>query len=341
MTRSRSIGRWWMAAAAVGCVALAAVAARTARAGGPRNVEVGYEAKLPDPKDPKGQGPRIEVTVVGAPDLPTDKFTLVDVSANPPVQLKATSRRAYSQGNESVAIAIVMLGWEQWIGNDTYLPASDPTRVKGVLDPLRAALDKLDLKGATPAGSLGMVVTYGMTAKIRLPMGPIDKLRGAALGTQKDYHREASFELMKGMELALAELDKAKTPRKVMLVLTDGNDTNNDAAKGKLSTLKKLAWRDRVEILAIVYKAADSGPEDLVASLTPWASTVTTREGLAPALQAFAKHLADRQYLTFPATARGKQPGLAWDGQWHELMLKIAKDETDSQPVMLPKLTGP
>lgn len=287
MTRSRSIRRWWMAAAAVGCVALAAAAASTrlAQAGDASRVEVDFKVKLPDPKDPKGrgEGPRIEVTVVGAPDLPTDKFTLVDVSANPPVQLKATSRRAYSQGNEPVAIAILMLGWEQWIGNDTYLPESDPTRVKGVLNPLRAALDKLDLKGATPAGSLGMVVTYGMTAKVRLPMGPIDKLRGAALGTQKDYHREASFELVKGMELALAELGKATTPRKVLLFLTDGNDTNNDAAKGKLSTLRKVAWGDRVELAAIVYKAADSGPGNLVAGLTPRVSTVTTLEGLAPA----------------------------------------------------------
>lgn len=339
MTRSSRSTRGWMAAAAIGCVALAAVGARTAQAG---DAYVRCEVKLPDPKDPKGKGdgPRIEVTVIGAPDLPTDKFTLVDISAKPPVQLKATSRRAYSQGNEPVAIAIVMLGWEQWIGNDSYLPASDPTRTKGVLDPLRAALDKLDLKGATPAGSLGMVVTYGMTAKIRLPMGPIEKLRGAALGTQKDYHREASFELAKGMELALAELGKATTPRKVLLVLTDGNDTNPDAMKAKLTTLKRQAQGDRVEISAIVYKAADSGPGNLVAGLTPRVSTVTTLEGLAPALQAVVKSLSDRQYLTFPGTARGKQPGLAWDGKWHELMLMIGKDETDPQPVILPKATG-
>ena len=63
---------------------------------------------------------------------------------------------------------------------------------------------------------------------------PLGSLSGSALGTQKDYKDTKGYELVKGVELALAELRKVQNPRKVLIVITDGNDTNNDAAKGQL-----------------------------------------------------------------------------------------------------------
>jgi hypothetical protein len=156
-------------AAAISCAGLAA--ARPARA--QRFIEVQYDIKQPDPANPKAktEAPQIEARVIAAPSLAVDKFILVDQSVKPPVQIQATSRRSYSQGSET--IAIVMLGWEMWIGNDTYRRKDDSTRTTGMLTPLKAALDKLDLKSAAPPGSLGMLITYADTVRIRVPMGPL------------------------------------------------------------------------------------------------------------------------------------------------------------------------
>lgn len=325
--------RWWMTAvAAICCVGLGSV--RTVRAQG-ADVEVQLTVKPPDPSNPKtkGDAPQIEATVIGAPNLTVDKFFLVDKSAKPPFEIKAASKRGFNQGTETLAVAIVMLGWEMWIGNTSYRPEGDLTREKGVLIDLQAALDKLNFKEAGPPGSVGMVITYADTAGIRVPMGPLGNLSGSALGTQKDYKDTKGYELVKGIELALAELRKVTNPRKVLIVITDGNDTNNDAAKGTLSVLKKQAKNDRVQTFAIVYKAADSEPNNVVINMIQQTSTVTTPENIAVSINAILERMADRQYLTFPGFNKETKAGFKWDGKEHELVLKIDKEE--SEPLSL------
>jgi len=326
---------WWITAAVIGCVGLAS--ARTSWAGPASDAEVLYTIKPPDATNPrtKGDAPQIEATVVGAPNLSADKFVLVDKSVTPPVQVKAVSRRAFHQGPDTLAVAIVILGWEMWIGNDGYRKKDDPTRVSGVLVPLQAALDKLKLKDVGPPGSVGMVITYADTATIRAPMGPLGKLSGSALGKQTDYKDTVGLELVKGIELAVAELHKVTNPRKVLIVITDGEDTKNDAAKAQLALLKKQAQTDRVQTFAIVYKAADSGPNSVITYLTQAVSTVTTTANIAVSLKSILERIADRQYLTFPGFDKGTKLGFKWDGKSHDFAIKIEKDETDPQSVVL------
>ncbi|HWU86606.1 MAG TPA: FHA domain-containing protein [Kofleriaceae bacterium] len=326
--------RWWVAVAAMVCVGLAPL--RTARAEG--DPEVQFTVKPPNANDPKtkGDAPQIEATVIGGANLTPDKFSIVDKSAKPtPIELKATAKRNFNQGTETLAVAIVMLGWEMWIGNTSYRPEGDLTREKGVLIDLQAALDKLNFKDAGPAGSVGMVITYADTAVIRVPMGPLGSLSGSALGTQKDYKDTKGYELVKGVELALAELRKTQNPRKVLIVVTDGNDTNNDAAKAQLAVLKKQAQNDRVQTFAIVYKAADSEPNNVIIQMIQQTSTVTTPENIATSIQSILTRMADRQYLTFPGFNKETKLGLNWDGKPHDLVLKIDKDELEPQSVVL------
>jgi len=188
---------------------------------------------------------------------------------------------------------------------------------------------------ASVQSSVGMVITYADTARIRHPMGPLEKLNGNALGTQKDYKNTMGTELVKGVELALAELGKAKSPIKVLIVLTDGNDTNNDAARAKLALLKKQAATDGVRTFAIVYKAALSGSGNVINNLTPQVSTVATTENLAASLRAILQRIADRQYLTFPGFRKDAKVGFQWDGKPHDLVLKIDQAETEPQAVVL------
>ena len=295
------------------------------------SIEVLLQVKPPDKNNPKTKddAPQIEATVIGAPNLPGDKFTLREDGAKQPIELKPTSNREYTQGTEKLAIAIVMNGWEIWIGNDDVLPDGDPSRFPGVLKSLEAALDKVSFKDAGPPGSLGMVITYADSATTRIPMGPLDRITGSALGTQKDYYGTQGVELVKGVDLAVSELHKVQVSRKVLIVICDGIDKNMDAAKGQMVALKARASGDKIETFAIIYKGGMSGDGNVISAMIPQTQTVNTAENIATAIQTILSRMADRQYLTFPGFDPKLGIGLQWDGKPHNLILKIDKDDTD------------
>jgi hypothetical protein len=305
------------------------------------NVEVLYTVKMPDPADPKTKDdpPMIEATVIGAPNSPMEKFSLIDKSAKPtPFELKATKMVDFKKGTEKLAIAIVMNGWEMWIGNDKEVPEireDDPSRYPGVLIELRTALDRLDFKNAGPAGSMGMVITYADKPVIRIPWGPLGDLTGSKLGTQKDYFGSTGVELVQGITLALAELHKRSEPRKVLIVVCDGNDTNNDAAKGALLNLKKQAAADHVQLFAIVYKARLSGEANIIPVMIPQTKQVTTAENISSEIANILARMDDRKYLTFPGIKKDGT-GPAWDGKAHDLVVKVDKEESEATAVVLP-----
>lgn len=314
---------------------LATVLALPALAHADGGAEVLYTTKPPAPGK-KDAVPTVEATVIGAPNLTADKFHLVDKSAKVPVEIPAASKRDYNQGTETLAVAIVMNGWELWIGNDKEagLPEDDPSKHPGVLIELRSALDKLNFKDAGPPGSLGMLITYGDKPVARVPMGPLQNITGSALGTQKDYLGNTGTELVKGIEMAVAELHKAQASRKVLIVIGDGTDTTPDSAKGQLTNLKKQAVTDQIQTFAIIYRIDKSQETVVIGSMITQVSTVTTADNIAASIQNILARMADRQYLTFPGWDRKLGQGLKWDGKPHDLAIKIDKDETD--PVSVP-----
>ena len=76
-------------------------------------------------------------------------------------------------------------------------------------------------------------------------MGDLKNITGGALGGQKDYSGKIGTDMVQGITMAMAELSKVTTARKALIVVGDGNDTNNDAAKNQLAQLKKEAAKDR------------------------------------------------------------------------------------------------
>src|SRR4051812_48464280 len=76
------------------------------------SVEVYLQVKPADPADPKqrGQAPKIEATVVGGSKTTQDKFTLSTTNAGQKVTMKAEKLREYTEGTETIAIALVING---------------------------------------------------------------------------------------------------------------------------------------------------------------------------------------------------------------------------------------
>lgn len=343
----------WMLPLAI--VALWGGSPGTARADeepGFAKVEVQMQVKPPDrsKEKTKDEAPEIDVTVIGAPNTAVDKFSIFESGSKQPVELKAIAKRNYNQGSDPLAIAIVLYGWEIWIGNDKLpptpaFPSDDPTRVSGVLDSLAQALDSVKFSEFGPAGSLGTVITYADKPAIRIKMGLLSAINGAALGSQADYYGTKGAELVRAVELALSELNKT-TLRKVLIVLCDGNDTDNVGAKLQLASLKKRASESKVQVFGLIYHAAKgfshdgSGGEDVnvLTSLVSPTKLLTSADTIGPAISDILSRMADRQYLTFPGYDKKLGIGLPWDGKPHNLVLKIDKIVLDevNQVALLP-----
>jgi FHA domain len=309
-------------------------------------IQVLMQVKPLDPKNEKtkGDAPQIEVTAIGAPNTAVEKFSLYEDGAKQPVELKPLSKRDYNQGTEPLAIAIVLYGWEIWIGNDKVpptaaFPADDSTRVGGVLDSLEQALDSVKFKDFGPPGSQGMVITYADKPAIRVKMGPLSAITGSALGTQSDYFGTKGAELVRAVELALSELNKT-TARKVLIVLCDGNDTDNEHAKTALSSLKAQAQKNNVQVFGLIYRAANgySGDTNVLTALVQPTKLLTGADTIGPAISDILSRMADRQYLTFPGYDKKLELGLPWDGKQHNLVLKIDKIVTEPAAVTLSPL---
>ena len=123
------------------------------------------------------------------------------------------------------------------------------------------------------------------------------------------------------------------TARKALIVIGDGNDTNNEAAKTALAELKKQANAQHIQMFAIIYKIAVSSEGAVITTMIGTAKTVNSIEGIASELNAIIARMADRYYLTFPGFDDKQGLGLPWDGKDHDLVLKI--DQTETEPVTM------
>lgn len=291
-------------------------------------VEVYAQVRVPDSRDPKQarKAPSLDVTVIGGAKVPLEKFSLSTINQGQKVSLKPEKLREYTEGTETIAIALVINGQEIWVGNDDY-ETDENAKYAGVLKNLEAAIDKLQLGSAGPPGSKGVVVSYSTGADIKVPMGDLKLITGGALGSQKDYHGKIGTDMVQGITLGLAELSRVSTARKALIVVGDGNDTNSETAKAALAELKKQAGKQNIQLFAVIYKDAISSEGNVITTMIPTAKTVGSIDGIAAELNGIIARMGDRYYLTFAGYDEKTGVGLPWDGRDHDLVLKI--DQTD------------
>lgn len=197
-------------------------------------------------------------------------------STTPPTNTKPTP--------DPVTLAVVMSGWEIWIGNDKdpRVAADAPERTPGALDRVIAAFGKADLAHTAP-DARAVLVTYGVGAKVRVPLGPVANLTPAAFGTQQDYHGGIGVDLLQGLDLAAQQLE-AVPGRHVLIVLGDGTDTNPEAARAQLPKLRERLEKLPVEVTAIVYRTQMSQERDFIDTLTKHVTRAATLDEFQTAL---------------------------------------------------------
>ena len=191
-------------------------------------------------------------------------------------------------------LALVMSSAEVWVGNDDITAKDQPDYFPGALNAIRAALDRSPLTGFPP-GSQAMLVTYDSKAQTKIPLGPIEKLDARAIGVQRDYRSRIGSELVGGVRHALSELVKVTGERRVLVIVGDGNDTNNEAAKAQLKELAKQASNFRIEVYAFVYKSSLSEKSSVITELDPKAKTAATTDELTSDLAALFRVLPNHR----------------------------------------------
>ena len=315
-------------------------ATRTAHAQG--SVEVYLTVKPADATDPKqkGKAPAVSATIIGGPKVPIEKLSITTTHKNQKVTMKAEKLRDYTQGNETLAVVLVINGQEIWIGNDDY-EQDEAAKYNGVLKNLSQAVDKLQLGNAGPPGSKGAVISYSTGAEIKVPMSDLKAITGAALGSQKDYKGKIGTDMVQGITSAISELSKVSTARKAILIVGDGCDTNNETAKSQLADMKKQAKDQNIQVFAIIYKSAVSCEGAVISTLVPNAKTVNSIDGISSELSAIIARMADRYYVDFLGYDKTLKQGLPWDGKEHDMTIKIDQQELEPQGLVLAPVWNP
>lgn len=274
---------------------------------------------------PAGQGaPQIRARVIDAPSLPRSQYALVDERG---VTVTASSVADFADGPDSVALALVVQGSEVMMGNDTFVATDAPDSFLGYWSAVVNGLEAMDLAHRLPRGSQAMLVTYDAAARARVPMGPAARVGAAALGTQRDYYGALGTELVGGLTMAIDTLSVARADVKVLVVVGDANDTNNEAAAPALALLKKRAAQERIRVFSLVYKGRLSPPENPITRFAPDSAMYATGEALSAGMSAVIARLATRTTVMFPGEH------LVWDGRPHELTVMVGKEAQDSVTV--------
>lgn len=182
---------------------------------------------------------------------------------------------------DAVAVSLAINLQEIWVGNEDH--ETDPAATyRGALHAIEDALDHLSL----PPGSTIAVTGFSTGAKQIVAREPANKFRGSDLGIQRAYRGAIGTDLFEGVKLAGEELERTPAARKLLVILGDGNDTNNEHAKPAFAELAKH-WAGRIEVRAIIWKSAISSDSEIVSAIAPGATvTASTDAALEAAIKA-------------------------------------------------------
>jgi hypothetical protein len=259
--------------------------------------------------------PEIVATVTDGPAGTTaDRWSLAQIDTQPVVEVRASALRRYQEMDEPIAIVVLVEGHFLWMGNTSYEEDED-AKYPGAHAELLKVMDVVREIG--PPGSVGALVTYHKGAEVLRPMGPLRDLDRSALGTERDYAGHVTRDLVSGVSEAITQLRRTTAPRKALIVLTDGADTNIEHAKTQLAQLRKLCEQDRIETHAIVWSANIGEEMTAIKSFVPAPFVAQTVDEIPSFAATIADRIHDRYELVFQAR------DFTWDGCDHEVQLRL------------------
>jgi len=325
--------RWFARALPLVTAAAAALAGVAAPRVAHAQVEIHLSSKPADPKKPGA--PMIQATVINGPaGVPADKFSLIESDAKPaPVTIKAKDVKTYTEGTETLAVAVLIEGHGLWMGNPDFSDAP------GVLPKLGGALDAVAKAG--PPGSKGELIIYAQEPQVKVPMGDLTQLN-SGLGAAKDF-KATTRELVAGVNQAYADLSKVTSARKALIVIGDGSDTNAEAAKAQLADLKKKFDAAKIDVYGVFYQVESlEGDPSVIRKLIPNIKIANSMDNISAQVSAIVETIDNRLYVTFPGYDDKLKAGFTWDGKEHAFTLKIDQDENDAGTLtMVPKWAPP
>jgi hypothetical protein len=247
----------------------------------------------------------IDATVIGS-DKPEVAF-LQDGKREP---VEAREVRAMP-----VAVAIVLQSDLNLMAGDYWDEDEFAQEHVNLYDPLRDALDHIRLGKRLPAGSTVMLIGYATGAWVMAPWQDASKIDGAAIGSKKDYADKIGIDLVQGIELGLAELAKQPQTARLLLVIGDGNDTNNELALGKFPSIDT---KD-IEVFAIRVQSPVSSEGQVISNFARvvWAAQP---KGIEAAIVMGLDSITNRFVATFDTK-------LPHDGRPHTLVVSSRDGE--------------
>lgn len=276
---------------------------------------------------------------VGRPGLTAEDFVLEDLDADPPVREQASEVTRYRDGDQPMAMVVLVQGNFRWMGNEMYTDRDDPdagTVYDGAFRGLGPAIDILADVG--PSGSIaGLYVYKDGQAVARQPMDDASSLSGAALGSQRDYRDAISKPLLVGLEEAWKELAEASGYRRVLVVLGDGTDDRADIGADLRRWLEQFQDID-AEVYTIHYvPVADDGPqgqENLRNLGYSGHFAATSRDNFRSFADTIAGTIGSRYFVIFPGDE------FTFDGTTREFLIEAGGREV-MQSIAVPVFERP
>lgn len=333
--------------------------------------ELKFETRAGEATDKnKNPAPTITVTVIGGTALAPDAFVLRQTDGRL-AGMKASKVTRYVEGNEPVAIAVLVFGDASWLEGRKELVAN-----------LEGSLASIATAG--PPGSQGMVLLYKGDVEVRKPPGPLAELADVKLAPKDPAGPKAERDLTAAVKRAIAELDKLQAPRKALYIVGDGIDgAGSKTPSGSMRELQKQLAEKNIVTYAVALQidtpalgapkpppttidprtgAETSDPaleEAFAIADTDWrkvkeqayadlkilvggnAQKATSAGNLDSAAGSFASLLDDRYYVTFDGFDAKRKAGFSWDGREHPLVLRIDGQDTTAVPVTLTPTWAP
>jgi len=292
-------------------------------------------------KPPTKPPPIIRALVdIDIPGLTAEKFELRD-AADETIVVDANSVVTFNESDEPMALVVLVQGNFRWMGNEQYADPDDPETgaiYNGAHIGLGPAIDALAKAGPESSRAALLVYTDGK-AIVRQPMGPARSMTAASLGPQTDFKEYISKPLLVGLTESWKILSNEPNSRRVLVVIGDGNDDNEDIA-GELRKVITDLDKAEVEVYSIYYTAvAEDGPQgrqNMKAIGSARDNVATSRENFKAYAESIVEFIGARYYVDFTAP-------LAYEpGSSHEVTVAIKRNEgeplvSDPQLIELPK----